>query len=94
MTVMVNMNSTSDTSGAGVADSWHGVATTIDELKSAHGAQVAALSVELGISVVGAVADTIAFAIDPFAKHCLTSGLDELGYILSFADRITAHEQR
>jgi len=36
----------------------------------------------------------IAFAIDPFAKHCLTSGLDELGYILSFADRITAHEER
>ncbi len=36
----------------------------------------------------------IAFALDPFAKHCLTSGLDELGYILSFADRITSHEQR
>jgi 3-isopropylmalate/(R)-2-methylmalate dehydratase small subunit len=36
----------------------------------------------------------ISFAIDPFAKHCLTSGLDELGYILSFADRITAHEER
>ncbi len=35
-----------------------------------------------------------AFTIDPFAKHCLASGLDELGYILSFADRITAHEQR
>jgi 3-isopropylmalate/(R)-2-methylmalate dehydratase small subunit len=35
-----------------------------------------------------------AFAIDPFAKHCLASGLDELGYILSFTDRITAHEQR
>ena len=34
------------------------------------------------------------FAIDPFAKHCLASGLDELGYILSFAERITAHEQR
>jgi 3-isopropylmalate/(R)-2-methylmalate dehydratase small subunit len=34
------------------------------------------------------------FAIDPFAKHCLASGLDELGYILSFTDRIIAHEQR
>ena len=34
------------------------------------------------------------FAIDPFAKHCLVSGLDELGYILSFADRITEYEQR
>ncbi len=36
----------------------------------------------------------VAFAIDPFAKHCLASGLDELGYILSFADRISAYEQR
>ena len=34
------------------------------------------------------------FSIDPFAKHCLASGLDELGYILSFSDRIAAHEQR
>ena len=34
------------------------------------------------------------FSIDPFAKHCLMNGIDELGYILSFADRITAHEQR
>jgi 3-isopropylmalate/(R)-2-methylmalate dehydratase small subunit len=34
------------------------------------------------------------FLIDPFAKHCLASGLDELGYILSFADRIAAYEQR
>ncbi len=35
-----------------------------------------------------------AFSIDPFAKHCLASGLDELAYILTFSDRITAHEQR
>jgi 3-isopropylmalate/(R)-2-methylmalate dehydratase small subunit len=34
------------------------------------------------------------FSIDPFAKHCLASGLDELSYILTFSDRITAHEQR
>ena len=36
----------------------------------------------------------VSFSIDPFAKHCLASGLDELGYILSFSERITAHEQR
>ncbi|MBV8756843.1 MAG: 3-isopropylmalate dehydratase small subunit [Deltaproteobacteria bacterium] len=36
----------------------------------------------------------IAFSIDPFAKHCLLNGLDELSYILTFSDRITAHEQR
>jgi 3-isopropylmalate/(R)-2-methylmalate dehydratase small subunit len=36
----------------------------------------------------------LTFSIDPFAKHCLASGLDELSYILTFSDRITAHEQR
>ena len=34
------------------------------------------------------------FSIDAFARHCLLNGLDELGYILSFADRIAAHESR
>ena len=34
------------------------------------------------------------FAIDPFAKHCLVHGVDELGYLLGFADRIAAHERR
>jgi 3-isopropylmalate/(R)-2-methylmalate dehydratase small subunit len=37
---------------------------------------------------------TFAFALNPFAKHCLATGLDELGYILSFAERITDHERR
>lgn len=36
----------------------------------------------------------VQFSIDPFAKHCLASGLDELGYILGFADRIKAYEHR
>jgi 3-isopropylmalate/(R)-2-methylmalate dehydratase small subunit len=35
-----------------------------------------------------------AFDVDPFAKHCLLNGIDELGYILSFEDRIAAHEAR
>ena len=35
-----------------------------------------------------------AFSIDPFAKHCLASGLDELSYLLTFSERIDAHEQR
>jgi 3-isopropylmalate/(R)-2-methylmalate dehydratase small subunit len=34
------------------------------------------------------------FAIDPFAKHCLVHGVDELGYLLALADRITAYERR
>ncbi|HTL38651.1 MAG TPA: 3-isopropylmalate dehydratase small subunit [Kofleriaceae bacterium] len=37
---------------------------------------------------------TFSFVIEPFAKHCLLNGIDELGYILSFYQRITAYEQR
>jgi len=33
------------------------------------------------------------FEIDPFSKTCLLQGTDELGYLLSFADQITAYEQ-
>jgi 3-isopropylmalate/(R)-2-methylmalate dehydratase small subunit len=33
-----------------------------------------------------------AFPIDSFAKHCLLNGLDELGYIFSFAERIASYE--
>jgi 3-isopropylmalate/(R)-2-methylmalate dehydratase small subunit len=43
------------------------------------------------VAVVGGSA--FAFAIDAFAKHCLATGLDELGYILSLSDRITDHER-
>jgi 3-isopropylmalate/(R)-2-methylmalate dehydratase small subunit len=46
------------------------------------------------LSIVGDPSASFEFAIDPFAKHCLVNGVDELGYILSFADRITAHERR
>jgi 3-isopropylmalate/(R)-2-methylmalate dehydratase small subunit len=34
------------------------------------------------------------FDVDPFARHLLLNGLDELGYTLSHADRITAFERR
>jgi 3-isopropylmalate/(R)-2-methylmalate dehydratase small subunit len=33
------------------------------------------------------------FAVDPFAKHCLLNGIDELDYTLSRMDEILAFEQ-
>ena len=33
------------------------------------------------------------FAIDPFARHCLLNGVDELGYLLSQLDRIMSWEE-
>jgi 3-isopropylmalate/(R)-2-methylmalate dehydratase small subunit len=37
---------------------------------------------------------TASFPVDGFAKTCLLDGVDELGYILRFADRIAAYERR
>lgn len=34
------------------------------------------------------------FTIDKFRKTCLLSGVDELGYILSFKDKITEYEKK
>lgn len=35
---------------------------------------------------------TVTFSIDPYSKKCLLEGLDDLGYLLSFSDRIAAYE--
>lgn len=36
---------------------------------------------------------TVEFPIDPFAKSCLLRGVDQLGYLLSFADAVEAYEE-
>jgi 3-isopropylmalate/(R)-2-methylmalate dehydratase small subunit len=36
----------------------------------------------------------VSFPVDPFARHCLLNGIDELGYILSFEERIQQYEAR
>jgi len=33
------------------------------------------------------------FPIEPFARQCLLEGMDELGYLLTLADRITEYEK-
>jgi 3-isopropylmalate/(R)-2-methylmalate dehydratase small subunit len=35
---------------------------------------------------------TVTFPIDPFSRSCLLKGVDELGYLLGFADQILAYE--
>ncbi len=37
---------------------------------------------------------SVHFPIDPFAKHCLLNGIDQLGFIEAEADATTAFEQR
>ena len=38
--------------------------------------------------------DRFAFAVDPFRKHCLLGGLDEIGLTLAMGSDITAYEAR
>ena len=38
--------------------------------------------------------EVITFEIDPFKKHCLLNGLDDIGLTLQYADEIKAYEQR
>jgi 3-isopropylmalate/(R)-2-methylmalate dehydratase small subunit len=52
------------------------------------------LAIDLPAQQVRAAGTDHGFAIDPFAKHCLVTGLDQLGYLLTFADRIADHERR
>jgi len=38
--------------------------------------------------------DRIAFQLEPFARHCLLHGVDQLGYLLQHVDAIDDHERR
>ena len=38
--------------------------------------------------------ETIPFDVDPFRKHCLLEGLDDIGLTLQHVDEIRAYEAR
>jgi 3-isopropylmalate/(R)-2-methylmalate dehydratase small subunit len=38
--------------------------------------------------------DTIRFDVDPFRKHCMVNGLDDIGLTLRHVDKIKAYEER
>ena len=46
------------------------------------------------VSIASDPTASFGFAIDRFSRHCLIHGVDELGYLLGFEDRITDHERR
>ncbi|HEY4453904.1 MAG TPA: hypothetical protein VGN81_06285 [Pseudonocardiaceae bacterium] len=70
----LNVTSSNETTGAGVIDSWHSFASSIESIKNAHGADKAAVAVEVGVTGASAVLDTVAFALDPLAK-LISAGL-------------------
>jgi 3-isopropylmalate/(R)-2-methylmalate dehydratase small subunit len=52
------------------------------------------ISVDLEAQAVHAAGASIQFDIDPFAKHCLLKGLDQIDYTLSLLTDIEHYEQR
>ncbi len=50
--------------------------------------------IDLEAQTVAADGLSYSFDIEPFAKHCLLEGLDELDYTLSRIDEIKAYEER
>ena len=70
----LDVTSSNETTGAGVIDSWHSFASSIESIKNAHDSDRAAVAVEIGVTGVSAVLDTVAFALDPLAK-LISAGL-------------------
>jgi 3-isopropylmalate/(R)-2-methylmalate dehydratase small subunit len=71
-------------------------AKTVDRLfREAAGAEGYRLAVDLeGQVVTTPGGESIKFDIDPFAKHCLLNGLDEIGLTLEHAGAIKAFEAK
>jgi 3-isopropylmalate dehydratase small subunit len=62
-------------------------------LAVAHDGQPITIDLENQV-VTTAFQDRFEFAMDPFRKHCLVGGLDEIGLTLAMDSRIAAHETR
>jgi hypothetical protein len=81
--VTVPITASNSTTGAGVFDSWKQVGDSIGKVQTEHGGDLAAVSVELGINVISAALDTVAFVMDPLAK-LIAAGLGWLIEHVSF----------
>ncbi|MFZ0790810.1 MAG: 3-isopropylmalate dehydratase small subunit [Chromatiaceae bacterium] len=70
-------------------------AETIDWLFArATGPEALRLSVDLPSQTLTVAGETIPFQVDPFRKHCLIEGLDDIGLTLQHVDAIRAYEER
>ena len=71
-------------------------AATVDRLFGlATGPEALRLGVDLGAQQLRLPdGEAIGFAVDPFRKHCLLEGLDDIGLTLQHVDAIRAYEAR
>jgi uncharacterized protein YukE len=81
--VTVPITASNSTTGAGVFDSWKQVGDSIGKVQTEHGGDLAAVGVELGINLISAALDTVAFVMDPLSK-LIAAGLGWLIEHVSF----------
>ena len=91
------------TEGESAAEATKFVGYGIDSTHATHAKLVAAVKANpkatLSVDLTKAEltlpdASKVSFPIDNFAQHCLLNGIDQLGYILGFGDRIQAYESQ
>jgi len=70
-------------------------AQTVDSLfAKANGPEALKIEVNLGSQTLSVGDDTISFDVDPFRKHCLLQGLDDIGLTLQHVDDIKTYEEK
>jgi 3-isopropylmalate/(R)-2-methylmalate dehydratase small subunit len=69
---------------------------TVDELfKAVEETEGYTLSVDLEAQTISTpTGEVIEFDVDPFRKHCLINGLDDIGLTLQHADEIKTYEEK
>jgi 3-isopropylmalate/(R)-2-methylmalate dehydratase small subunit len=67
----------------------------VDRLfEMAQGDEALEIFVDLDAQTLTANGEKIAFEVDPFRKHCLLEGLDDIGLTLQHVDDIRAYEEK
>lgn len=70
-------------------------AQTVDGLfAKANGPEALKIEVDLGSQTLSVGNETISFDVDPFRKHCLLEGLDDIGLTLQHVDDIKTYEEK
>ena len=70
-------------------------AQTVDGLfAKANGPEALKIEVDLGAQALRVGDETISFDVDPFRKHCLLEGLDDIGLTLQHVDDIKTYEEK
>ena len=70
-------------------------AQTVDGLfAKANDPEALKIEVDLGSQSLSVGNETISFDVDPFRKHCLLEGLDDIGLTLQHVDDIKTYEEK